>query len=183
MKKVSLQVVGVIFRRYSPCFPSNSYWQPWFHGKSFEEDWSRPSWDGLCSLHHCTLHDWQVYYTSALGGHPVACRKRAWWNQKRWQWRNVEAGGWNATSSVRYSWRNVHLNMCRAQLYLKLEESLDCFPHESIGNHHVFVKRDCRGRIESLLMMFGAQWHVRSAIFVILRLPNLSHFVVWHSFS
>ena len=48
-------------------------------------------------------------------------------------------------------------NMCRTQLQLRLKEPLDYFLENSIGNHHVIVKGDCKSRLESMFRMLGAK--------------------------
>ncbi len=48
-------------------------------------------------------------------------------------------------------------NMCRTQLHLRLDESLDYFLERSIGNHHVIVRGDHRRCIEATLRLLGAK--------------------------
>ena len=48
-------------------------------------------------------------------------------------------------------------NMCRTQLHLRLDESLDYFLERSIGNHHVIVRGDHTRAIEATLRLLGAQ--------------------------
>ena len=47
-------------------------------------------------------------------------------------------------------------NMCRTQLHLRLDESLDYFLERSIGNHHVIIRGDHKQRLETVLRMLGA---------------------------
>ena len=47
-------------------------------------------------------------------------------------------------------------NMCRTQLHLRLDESLDYFLERSIGNHHVIVRGDHTARLSAALRMLGA---------------------------
>lgn len=47
-------------------------------------------------------------------------------------------------------------NMCRTQLHLRLDQSLDYFLERSLGNHHVIVRGDHVNRIETVLRMLGA---------------------------
>lgn len=47
-------------------------------------------------------------------------------------------------------------NMCRTQLHLRLDESLDYFLERSIGNHHVIVRGNHKQRLETVLRMLGA---------------------------
>ena len=47
-------------------------------------------------------------------------------------------------------------NMCRTQLHLRLDESLDYFLERSIGNHHVIVRGDHKQRLESVLRMLNS---------------------------
>ena len=47
-------------------------------------------------------------------------------------------------------------NMCRTQLHLRLEQSLDYFLERSIGNHHVIVRGDHVERLTTVLQMLGA---------------------------
>ena len=48
-------------------------------------------------------------------------------------------------------------NMCRTQFQLRLKEPLDYFLENSIGNHHVIVKGDCKSRLESMFRMLGVK--------------------------
>ena len=48
-------------------------------------------------------------------------------------------------------------NMCRTQLHLRLDESLDYFLERSIGNHHVIVRGDHVDRLITVLRQLGAQ--------------------------
>ena len=72
----------------------------------------------------------------------------------------VKCGG---ASMERYFISKAHLiecttnpNMCRTQLHLRLDESLDYFLERSISNHHVIVRGDHKQRLESVLRMLGA---------------------------
>lgn len=47
-------------------------------------------------------------------------------------------------------------NMCRTQLRLRLEQSLDYFLERSIGNHHVIVRGDHATRISAALRLLGS---------------------------
>lgn len=47
-------------------------------------------------------------------------------------------------------------NMCRTQLHLRLDESLDYFLERSIGNHHVIVRGDRYRCLEATLRLLGA---------------------------
>ena len=48
-------------------------------------------------------------------------------------------------------------NMCRTQLHLRLDESLDYFLERSIGNHHVIVRGNHVEKLTTILRMLGAQ--------------------------
>jgi len=50
-----------------------------------------------------------------------------------------------------------HPIMCRTQLHLRLEASLDYFLERSIGNHHVIVKGDWSQQLQDVLAMLGAE--------------------------
>ena len=50
-----------------------------------------------------------------------------------------------------------HENMCRTQLHLRLEKSLDYFLERSIGNHHVIVPGNHLPALTSLFRLLGAQ--------------------------
>ena len=47
-------------------------------------------------------------------------------------------------------------NMCRTQLYLRLDETLDYFLERSIGNHHVIVRGNHVARLITVLNMLGS---------------------------
>ena len=48
-------------------------------------------------------------------------------------------------------------NMCRTQLRLRLDETLDYFLERSIGNHHVIVRGNHVERLATVLRMLGAK--------------------------
>ena len=47
-------------------------------------------------------------------------------------------------------------NMCRTQLHLRLDETLDYFLERSIGNHHVIVRGNHVARLITVLNMLGS---------------------------
>ena len=72
----------------------------------------------------------------------------------------VKCGGNNMehyfVSKARLLECTTNPNMCRTQLYLRLEEPLDYFLERSIGNHHVIVCGDHTARLNTVLRMLGA---------------------------
>ena len=72
----------------------------------------------------------------------------------------VKCGGKNMEryfiSKARLLECTTNPNMCRTQLHLRLDESLDYFLERSIGNHHVIIRGDHKQRLETVLRMLGA---------------------------
>ena len=67
----------------------------------------------------------------------------------------VKCGGKNMEryfiSKARLLECTTNPNMCRTQLHLRLDESLDYFLERSIGNHHVIIRGD---HVEKLIALF-----------------------------